>query len=68
MNTVKRYARAAQLAEIRGMGYPGSMKLFYRYIAQSRVEADRPHWSGAGTPGFSAMPICAHSPAAWPPI
>jgi len=33
------------LAEIREMGYPGSMNLLYRYITQGRVEADRPHLS-----------------------
>jgi transposase len=33
------------LAEIRQMGYPGSMNLLYRYITQGRVEADRPHLS-----------------------
>lgn len=33
------------LAEIRAMGYPGSMNLLYRYITQGRVEADRPHLS-----------------------
>jgi hypothetical protein len=31
------------LAEIRELGYPGSMNLLYRYITQGRVEADRPH-------------------------
>jgi transposase len=82
LNTVKRYARAAEparmirapryratlvdpyrdhlrarraedpavpvhrlLAEIREMGYPGSMNLLYRYITRGRVEADRPHLS-----------------------
>ena len=33
------------LAEIRELGYPGSMNLLYRYITQGRVEADRPHLS-----------------------
>jgi transposase len=33
------------LAEIREMGYPGSMNLLYRYITQGRVEAGRPHLS-----------------------
>ena len=33
------------LAEIREMGYPGSMNLLYRYITQGRVESDRPHLS-----------------------
>ena len=33
------------LAEIREMGYPGSMNLLYRYISQGRVESDRPHLS-----------------------
>jgi Transposase len=82
LNTVKRYARAAEpermirapryramlmdpyrdhlrarraedpavpvhrlLAEIRELGYPGSMNLLYGYITQGRVEADRPHLS-----------------------
>lgn len=30
------------LAEIRELGYTGSMNLLYRYITQGRVEADRP--------------------------
>ena len=79
LNTVKRYARAAQPerlqrtpqyrptlvdpyrdhlrrrrdeepavsvttlhAEIKALGYPGSMNLLYRYITQGRVEGDRP--------------------------
>jgi transposase len=33
------------LAEIRALGYPGSMNLLYRYITQGRVESDRPHLS-----------------------
>jgi transposase len=33
------------LAEIRELGYAGSMNLLYRYITQGRVEADRPHLS-----------------------
>ena len=33
------------LAEIRELGYTGSMNLLYRYITQGRVEADRPHLS-----------------------
>jgi hypothetical protein len=33
------------LAEIRELGYPGSMNLLYRYITQGRVEASRPHLS-----------------------
>jgi len=33
------------LAEIRELGYPGSMNLRYRYISQGRVESDRPHLS-----------------------
>ena len=33
------------LAEIRDLGYPGSMNLLYRYITQGRVESDRPHLS-----------------------
>ena len=33
------------LAEIRELGYPGSMNLLYRYITQGRVETDRPHLS-----------------------
>jgi Transposase len=33
------------LAEIREMGYRGSMNLLYRYITQGRVGADRPHLS-----------------------
>jgi transposase len=33
------------LAEIRELGYPGSMNLLYRYITQGRVEAGRPHLS-----------------------
>jgi transposase len=33
------------LAEIRDLGYPGSMNLPCRYITQGRVEADRPHLS-----------------------
>jgi transposase len=33
------------LAEIREMGYAGSMNLLYRYITQGRVESDRPHLS-----------------------
>lgn len=28
--------------EIKGLGYPGSLNLLYRYITQGRVEADRP--------------------------
>jgi transposase len=31
------------LAEIRQLGYAGSMNLLRRYITQGRVEADRPH-------------------------
>jgi transposase len=30
------------LAEIRALGYPGSLNLLYRYITQGRVEGDRP--------------------------
>jgi transposase len=33
------------LAEIRELGYTGSMNLLYRYITQGRVESDRPHLS-----------------------
>jgi len=33
------------LAEIRDLGYTGSMNLLYRYITQGRVESDRPHLS-----------------------
>jgi len=33
------------LAEIRELGYAGSMNLLYRYITQGRVESDRPHLS-----------------------
>ena len=33
------------LAEIRDLGYPGSMNLPCRYITQGRVESDRPHLS-----------------------
>ncbi len=33
------------LAEIRELGYSGSMNLLYRYITQGRVEANRPHLS-----------------------
>ncbi len=33
------------LAEIRELGYPGSMNLLCRYITQGRVESDRPHLS-----------------------
>ena len=80
LNTVKRYARAAEperlvrasqyrptladpyrdhlrarraedpavpvlrlFAEIRDLGYTGSLNLLYRYITQGRAEADRPH-------------------------
>jgi hypothetical protein len=32
-------------AEIRELGYTGSMNLLYRYITQGRIEADRPHLS-----------------------
>jgi transposase len=33
------------LAEIRELGYTGSLNLLYRYITQGRVEASRPHLS-----------------------
>jgi hypothetical protein len=33
------------LAEIRELGYTGSMNLLYRYITQGRVESGRPHLS-----------------------
>jgi hypothetical protein len=39
------------LAEIREMGYPGSMNLLYRNITQGRVEAHQPHLSPGAPPG-----------------